>query len=68
MELCDKPAAEMAFSEIASCSWDKGAKALSVAYHTPGSATINDWVWAFLAALILLNIFLFLVGILLPRR
>ena len=68
MELCDKPAAEMAFKEVVSCAWDKGAKALSITFHTPALATITDWAMAFLAALILLNFLLLILRLLIPRR
>jgi len=57
----------MSFNEFLDCVWDKGSKALSVIVHNPGSASITDWALGFLAALILLNILLLLLGLLTPR-
>ncbi len=68
MEPCDKPLAEMALCEAGSCIWDKGAKALSAVFHTPGSASITDWALTVLVALVLLNFLILLIKSLMPRR
>ncbi|HXY57343.1 MAG TPA: hypothetical protein VEH76_02060 [Methylocystis sp.] len=68
MPPCDKPVGEMALREALNCAWDKGANALSVVVHNPGSATIADWAIAFLAALMLLNFALLVLDMLMPPR
>ncbi|ARN82413.1 hypothetical protein DSM21852_18440 [Methylocystis bryophila] len=68
METCDKPVAEMATGDALKCAWDKGVDALSTVVHSPGSASINDWALAFLAALVLLNLLLLVLRLLLPSR
>ncbi|MFY9657290.1 MAG: hypothetical protein WAK01_12015 [Methylocystis sp.] len=67
MVTCDKAVADLATGETLKCVWDKGAEALSTVVHTPGTANINDWALAFLAALVLLNLLLLLLRLLLPR-
>ncbi len=67
MQPCDRPVAEMSIGEAVDCMWEKGSKALSVIVHNPGSASITDWAVGFLAALILLNLLLLLLGLLTPR-
>jgi hypothetical protein len=67
MEACDKAVADLATGDAFKCAWDKGAGALSTVIHTPGSANINDWALAFLAALVILNLLLLLLRLLLPR-
>jgi hypothetical protein len=66
MSPCDRPVGEMALREALNCGWDKGAKALSVVFHNPGSATIADWAIAFFAGLILLNVLLLVLRMLMP--
>lgn len=68
METCDKPVADMAVGDVLKCGWDKGANALSTVFHSPGSATINDWALAFLALLVLLNLLLLLLRLIFPPR
>ncbi len=68
MESCDRPLADMALREAGQCAWEIGSKALSHVFHSPGAATIPDWGLAILAALILLNLLLLLLGLLIPRR
>jgi len=67
MVSCDKAVADLATGETLKCVWEKGADALSAVVHTPGTANINDWALAFLAALVLLNLLLLLLRLLLPR-
>jgi hypothetical protein len=64
---CDRAVADLATGETLRCVWDKGAEALSTVVHTAGTAKINDWALAFLAALVLLNLLLLLLRLLLPR-
>ncbi len=68
MESCDKPLADMALREAGQCAWDTGSRALSHVFHSPGAATITDWGLAILAALIVLNLLLLLLGLFVPRR
>jgi len=67
MVTCDKAVADLATGETLKCVWDKATDALSTVVHTPGTANINDWALAFLAALVLLNLLLLLLRLLLPR-
>jgi hypothetical protein len=68
MENCDKPVADLSVGAAANCIWQKGADSFSAVVHNPGSATINEWAWAILAALVLLNLLLLLLRLLIPRR
>jgi len=67
MVTCEKAVADLATDETLKCVWDKGADALATVIHTPGTANINDWALALLAALALLNLHLLLLRLHLPR-
>jgi hypothetical protein len=68
MEPCDKPLAEMGFCEAVSCVYDKGAKAVSAVIDAPGAASITDWAFALLAALVAAHLLALLIRSLTPRR
>lgn len=68
MESCDQPLGGMAFCEAVSCVWDKGSRALSSVFEAPGSANIGDWALTLLAALLLIDLVIFLFRAAFPRR